>query len=614
MTNKKKIFCNILKKAKEKKFLNNIDFYCCTLLIPKTISEIKLVILYLSYSANCGHSCLPINLFQKKKIFKKKNIFKKLWSTILNKKNWFNVVLNSPFCSNGTIVTPLVIQENRIYLYRYWNAEKKIIKFILNHKKKIKKTKKNKKLFQMHCTKNIDKIQKIAIGVMILNHISFILGGPGTGKTTIITYLIIFFIKLKKKINIKLAAPTGKAAARITEVVYKILTFSELTKKEKKKIPKKGQTLHRLLGVQKDTNEIYSYQYTKKKLSNIDILIIDESSMIDLYMMENITNVISKKTKIIFLGDLNQLPPIEVGSIIKEICKKANNKFSAIFSKKLEEITQQKTKIDSCKYPSNINNTMIILKKKYRFNKKSGIGILSAALEKKKYIDFSLIIKKKYKNIFWEKINQNNNYFFMLKEILKIYQGYWKYIQKKHNPKKILEYFNKSRILCALLDGPFGVKIINQFIERNIKLKNIKKTKDHWYHGRPIMITANNPTLKLFNGEIGICLLNQNEKLKVFFLSYTDKIKKIDPFLIENFEIAWSTTIHKSQGSEFFYVILIFPNYISKILSKELIYTGITRAKYNIKIYADFNILKKIINWKKKRYSGIHLNIFKKKI
>nr|WP_041750175.1 AAA family ATPase [Buchnera aphidicola] len=300
MINQKKYFLKKLQKAQEQGKIHNIDFYCCTLLIPNAPSEIKLIILYLSYAIHWGHSCLPVKLFKKKFFLEKKDSFiKYLWSSIIHTKSWFQCILKSKFCSNGSIVTPLVFQKEKIYLYRYWNSERKIINFIIHHQEITdQKIKKYRILFKKYCTKNIDKVQKIAIGVMLLNNISFILGGPGTGKTSIITYLILLLIKsTKKNINIQLTAPTGKAASRITEVVYQKLSTKNLTVKEKRFLPKKGITLHRLFNIQKNTNEIHSYKYIKKKISNIDLLIIDEASMIDLYMMENISNIIQKKQK-----------------------------------------------------------------------------------------------------------------------------------------------------------------------------------------------------------------------------------------------------------------------------------------------------------------------------
>lgn len=202
MTDKKKFFLKMLKKAKKKGIIHCIDFYCCTELTKNMKIEIKLIILYLSYAIHWGHSCLPIKLFKKKFFFEKKNnIIDNLWKAIDHSSlHWFNHVKNSEFCGNGLKITPLVIQKKHIYLYRYWSSEKKIIDFIINHKKKKeRKIQEYKKLFKIYCKENIDKIQKIAIGVMILNNLSFILGGPGTGKTTIITYFILLLIKIKKK-------------------------------------------------------------------------------------------------------------------------------------------------------------------------------------------------------------------------------------------------------------------------------------------------------------------------------------------------------------------------------------------------------------------------------
>ncbi|VFP88589.1 RecBCD enzyme subunit RecD [Buchnera aphidicola (Cinara piceae)] len=598
--NKKKFF-KIIHDAKKKNIIYCIDFYFCFNKNSLHYSlETILVILFLSHSIHHGHSCLPITIFKNKKYFKKENkIFLNLLKLISkNNKNWFHKVINSISCSNGTQKTPLVLERGYIYIYKYWYSENKITEFIYHQSLKINNTqlKKYKQLIHKYCPKRIDDHQKRTIQKALLNHIFFIIGGPGTGKTCILAYLILILINsTKKKINIQLSAPTGKAATKLTQSIFTILNQKNINKHNKLSFPKIGVTLHHLFQINKETNQCN--KQNKEKNKKIDVLIIDESSMIDLNMMDIIVNNINKKTKIIFVGDIHQLPSIEVGSVLKELCTYKEKKFQ---NKK--NIYNQIIK----------KNYISVLKKKYRFNEKSGISILAKKIENNQYYNVSEIYKQKYSDVIWKKLKTKKNYINMLKNIKNYYTKYLKYVNKKYDPKKIIKKFNKYRILCTVNKGIFGTKKINKYLDKwfikKINKKNNYKIKESFYHGKPILIKKNNTSLQLMNGDIGICLYSDN-KIQVYFILPNNKLKIIDPRILFNYESAWSMTIHKSQGSEFSSIQIILPNYFSKILCKELFYTAITRAKKKVTIYGCVKVISNIIKNKKKRFSGLNKNL-----
>lgn len=600
----KKNFLKILKEIKKKKIIHCIDYYCCKEIISIIPIEIMLVIFFLSHAAYFGHSCLPISVLEKKKIKIHPKI-EILWNKILKNKNWLNKIKNIKFCSNGSKKTILVINQDFCYLYRYWKYEKKIIHFI---KTKIQPEDKNIDKYQeilKKYLKKLDLFQKIALGIILLNKISFIMGGPGTGKTRILSYIILIFLNIKKNAYIKLTAPTGKAALKLKNSVFQ--TFKNLkTNINKKYLPQQGITLHKLLNIEIETNKPKKYKNTKKK---IDLLIIDESSMIDLNMMYSIITNISKKTKIVFSGDINQLPPIGIGNIFKNMEVLAKNKYSILFSNKLNNILKCNIpkNYNSIKY--NISDAIIVLKKNYRFQKKSGIKILEKIIKKNKIKEIKDFFKKKSYNITLKTINNSKEYILFLKNLIKGYKKYWKYSKKNKNPKKLINFFLNEKILCAVNFGDFGVKKINKILDKKFYKKSNIYYLNEWYPGRPIMITKNNPKLKLFNGDIGICLLDLQKELKIFFISENNNIKKIEPKLITKYELAWCTSIHKSQGSEFSTVKLIFPKNYNKILNKELLYTGITRAKKKLEIYSDKKIIYYMMKNKSQRYSGIKKNL-----
>ncbi|VAX76721.1 RecBCD enzyme subunit RecD [Buchnera aphidicola (Cinara strobi)] len=598
--NKKKFF-NIIKQAKKKELIFCADFYLCINHNFKNISpEVSFIILMLSYYARNGHSCLPVNIFiNKNNYFIKKNIiFKKLFYLIKeNNDNWFQKVIESKLCSNGGIQTPLILEKKYLFLYKYWYAENKIIEFI--YQKRLQFNNKNLYKYQQavkkYCPDDIDFFQKKIIIKALLHNIFFIIGGPGTGKTTLLAYLILVLIKLKKKkINIQLCAPTGKAAIKLTQSVYQVLNKNNNKHNKYLSLPKNGITLHKFFNINYKKNQNYSEN--KKKYKKINLLIIDESSMISLTVMEKIATHIEKKTKIIFIGDINQLPSIDTGSILKELCI---DKYQAKLKNKLEKFKKK-------------NNNIAVLKKKYRFKKNSGINYLIQQLEKKKKIQIDDLLINKYPDVKWVALKKSENYNNILIKLKKYYNKYRKFVNKNSDPYKIMKNFNKYKILCSVIDGPIGTKKINKnldkwFIEKQkkeLKKNNHYKKNIKWYHGKPIIIKKNNIQLKLMNGDIGICLL-KNNKMKAFFLLPNEKIRCFNPKILLNYESAWSITIHKSQGSEFSSIQVIIPNYSKKILSKELFYTAVTRAKKKLVIYFNIKKLKNIINNETKRYSSI---------
>ncbi|WP_343126456.1 exodeoxyribonuclease V subunit alpha [Buchnera aphidicola] len=599
----KKNFLRILKKSKIKKIIQEIDFYCIKTLLPYFSIKKLLIILILNYESNKGNTCLSIKYFSKNHILKKKiQKLQYFWNIIKNIKLW-----------NNKKNLPYIIKKKYIYLSRYWKQEKKILKFFKN--KTINYTrilKKYSKIYKNFNFKNIDKKQKLAIGIILFHKISFLIGGPGTGKTTILAYILIILIKTTTHtLKIALTALTGKATTHLTNTIYKILHKQKFSSLENKKYLITANTLHKTLLIQK--NFIINKKYKKK--INFDLLIIDEASMLDTNIMEILCQRISLHTKIIFSGDINQLQPIETASILKEICYFAKNTYNPIFSQYISIFTKQKLKICKKISEKNIKNSIVILKKNYRFNTNNMVIKFTKILENKKKIFLKdLIFLKNTKNFILSDISTEFYYKKMLKSIKNLYQKHWKLIKKKNNNfplniKKILKNFQKNRVLCAIKDGYFGEKFLNNFLDNIFFQKNnlSQKKSKIWYHGKIILITKNNFKLKLFNGIIGICILYK-KKYKIFFQSSNNTIFSINPILIKNFQSAWVMTIHKSQGSEFKNVILIFPNKYYSIMNKELFYTALTRTKKKIKIYINNKIMLKIINNIKKKKSGLHKN------
>ncbi|CAL4322584.1 exodeoxyribonuclease V subunit alpha [Buchnera aphidicola] len=612
-----------IKKLIKKKKINFIDIY-----LYKKILKIKnynhlIAFLYLCISHKKGNICFSL------KNLKNKKIISKNLNTSQKFKNFIKSLIQENYISKNKY-TPLILKNNCLYFHKFYYAEKKIIKFFknkINYKKTNYKKinyKKIRKILKILFKNNKNIYQKIAVSLCIFKKITFILGGPGTGKTNIVAKIIIIIHKIYLIKKIVLCAPTGKASTKLFLSTKNNLKLLNLINFKNKKISLKSYTLHKLLKINPFNfyNNINTY---KKKKIKIDLLFIDESSMIDLTIMKNLIESISKNCKIIFLGDYNQLPAINFGTILKDICTKSNNTFTSNTKKILEKIINKKIK-NKKKSKNLINNNIIFLKKNYRFKKNYNIIKFSKIIKKYKKNNNKKIKKffnNKFKNIKFFNYKKNNFYSKMIEKLSKKYKKYWKLIKKKSHPIKIIKEFNKIKILCVLKKSMFGTKIINKNLEWymikkkyfKINKKNTyKMKKNFWYEGKPIIITKNNKFLKLNNGDIGITLMDKKDKkkLKVFFMNeLTKKLKKISIHLIFHFKTSWSITIHKSQGLEFNSIKIILPEKNYKILTKEVLYTAVTRSKKSIEIFSFKKIFIKSICKKIFRNSQIKKKFLK---
>lgn len=596
---------NILKEKKEIKLFDKLDIKIASILEKKN-NLLLLIFALLSAKTRNGHVCLDIKKINTNHYFKNKEIninpkIRKLFQ--IKYKDKINILKKSnAVCNSKKLKKPLVLSKNKLYFQKMWIDEKIVANFFKQNssckinKKKLKKI--LNEIFQFSKNKNW---QIIATIIAIINKITIISGGPGTGKTTIITYILYTLIKLnKKKIKIIIGAPTGKSAEKITQSLNKEIKKLKLNKK----IPQRAQTIHQILKFQPNQGNFF---HNKKNPLIVDILILDEASMIGLSMMAKIIESINNHTKVILLGDKNQLPSIEPGFIFNNLCYFSKFKYSSKTAKKIQDITGYKIKNNKSNIKNKIQDNICILKKNYRFKPKSEIGLLSHAINKCNINKIKKILNKKNKNISFNNICNLDEYKNLVYKISKKYKKYFNEIKKKKNKRKILDYFNKYRVLVATKKKYFGTTQINKKIEDILYhkkyIKKINKSCEN-YEGRPIIITENNYTLSIFNGETGIILKEKNN-FKAFFYKTNKSIKKIKVSCLPKHETAYSITVHKSQGSEFDHICLILPPIFDINIKKELIYTAITRAKKKITIYANLDIFIKTIMNKTQRCSGL---------
>ena len=531
---------------------------------------------------------------------------------------WLNTLNQSRVVGRPGEFRPLILDEkNRLYLYRYWDYENILSRTIKSRikediqgiDKSILKDSLNR-LFPNNGTNEFNWF-KVAGVIAAFKKLCVITGGPGTGKTFTTAKILALLLELsqKDKLNILLAAPTGKAAARIGESIKASKKALNCSDDIIDAIPSEAYTIHRMLKT--IPGSPYFYHNAENPLS-ADIVVVDEVSMVDLALMSKLLSAVKNDARIILIGDRDQLASVEAGFVMADICDRDNiHLFSEYFCRQFEKITQCKMEVPSNNLKKNpgLYDCMVVLKKSFRFTDDSGIGEFSRAVNNGKFDDTFSILQNNPDQIDWKKISSPNDLSIALpKEVI---NGYSDYLNCS-DPLRALELFNRFRILCAVKFGVLGVIEINRLAEeilnRNdlIELENISTYP--WYRGRPVLITRNDYSLELFNGDIGITMTEQNSESKnlyVYFSAASGRLRRFLPHRLPEHETAYAMTVHKSQGSEFENVLLVLPNQDYPVLTRELLYTGITRAKNHISIWGGEEIIKATILRKIFRNSGL---------
>lgn len=560
---------------------------------------------------------------------------------------------------NQKAATPFVFVHNRLYLRRYWHAENLVADEILKRSLPVDLPKESaalldalfkpdvgfvkKQLVGLDHEQKIEKCidlfdvikadavdinallnaietnapdeqvlniipnsvrlnwQKVAAAAALSYRFSVISGGPGTGKTTTVAKLLAALVSTHTSghLEIKLVAPTGKAANRLTESISKAVAGLPVDKSIQEKIPTLASTIHRLLGV--IPNRV-DFRYNKKNRLHLDILVIDEASMVDLALMARLLTALPDNARVILLGDRDQLASVEAGAVLGDICAHIDQGYSHARASALSALTG--FELNGAAGVSAVSDGVCLLCKSYRFHAKSGVGQLAGAINSGEKKRLKAVWQKGFSDIFWHTLSEET-YAKAINQAVDGYKGYLTAIKDGQEGRAILAAFSQIRVLCALTEGNYGVSGLNHQIELALTSKKlITKGEALFYPGRPVMVTQNDHALGLYNGDIGI-VLDTDEGLRVVFELSDGSIKPFLPSRLPEHQTAFAMTVHKSQGSEFDHTILVFPPSVSPVMNRELVYTGVTRAKNLLDVYASEYSFIAAIEQKTERFSGL---------
>ena len=504
---------------------------------------------------------------------------------------------------------PLTLFAGRLYLSRYFRFEQQVACWLQQASLPIATSadipELAQQLRQLFTPQSEIDWQAVAVATACDGRFTLISGGPGTGKTTTVTKLLALLVaQSEQPLLIRLAAPTGKAAARLTESIAKAKTdlAGQVNASWLAGIPTQASTLHRLLGVIPSLPE---FRHNGQNPLPLDVLVVDEASMIDLPMMARLLAALPPQARLILLGDKDQLASVEAGAVLGDICQFVAQGVSSQQAQQLQQRTgyELQNYVQPAGHP--LRDRLCLLRKSYRFAADSGIGKLAEAVNNGDVKAAHAVWAQDYRDIRLHSDEQRLE--MAISVAAKGYHAYLALLAEpitSENAIDLLKAFNQIRLLCALHDGPWGINGMNQAIGQRLQAQGKLQMSGEWFAGRPVMIIENDYGLGLYNGDIGIAA-SDGERLRVWFVLPDGKAHGFLPSRLPAHDTAWAMTVHKSQGSEFTHTLLLLPPEVNPLLTRELLYTGITRAREQLDLFATPEVLALMVRKQTERYSGL---------
>ncbi|MBS0449824.1 MAG: exodeoxyribonuclease V subunit alpha [Proteobacteria bacterium] len=557
---------------------------------------------------------------------------------------------------HGPGATPLVRVAHRLYLRRYWQYEQSVRSEVARRVSTPTSAARPEVQSAMAATLDVlfpprtdgdggTDWQKVACALAARQAFSIVTGGPGTGKTTTVVRLLALLQQLALSssassgdadaapLRIGLAAPTGKAAARLGESIdgaVASLPFDRLGGGDalRAAIPTTVSTVHRLLGSRPDTRH---FRHDARNPLPLDVLVLDEASMLDLEMMSCVLAALRPQARLILLGDKDQLASVEAGAVLGDLCQRADaGHYDDQTVQWLQAVTGQSVdawlRDDAGRA---LDQAVVKLRRSYRFGADSGIGLLAEAVNAGDEDKLKRLLAGGHADLSTtlQKPGQANLDDAALRRLVvdgapdafagggqgrmengravpkPVGYGHYLRLMRAREPeadaaqdafdawaREVLHALGQFQLLCALRGGPQGVEGLNPRIAALLREQGlIEQEQGGWYAGRPVLVTRNDYALGLMNGDVGVALsvplgtpVEQRRRLRVAFPASGQPggIRWVLPSRLRSVDTVFAMTVHKSQGSEFSHAALLLPQQMSPVLTRELVYTGITRARH----------------------------------
>jgi exodeoxyribonuclease V alpha subunit len=461
---------------------------------------------------------------------------------------------------------PLVADGPYLYLYRQWQQERQIAhQLALLIRQSLAAVQ-----IVLDPMDTANSRQQDAIALAARQAFSLITGGPGTGKTFTLVRIVQALQAAQPDLRIALAAPTGKAAQRMEEVLTKAFDQAGISQDR----IQTAQTVHRLLGLGNGQRP----RYHREQPLPFDLIVIDEGSMLDLALASLLIDAIAVGTRLIILGDSDQLAAVDAGAVLADLA-----------------------------HADDLADYRIHLIESKRFGPDSGIGQLADVIRQGRSAALAGVLQGNDQVSLHQPTLQQPEH--MYDALWAGYADYVEALRSQASPIDLLAVFDRYRVLCAQRHRRMGTVLVNKALGERLQ-RDLGERQGQglalsdWYQGRPVLMTRNDYSLQLSNGDVGLCLADETGRWQVHFahLNAPIAVSRLPP---EQLDTAFALTIHKSQGSEFDEVALLLDPEAGTLLSRELVYTAVTRAKARVQIWSELALLQKTIARRAMRHSGL---------
>jgi exodeoxyribonuclease V alpha subunit len=523
----------------------------------------------------------------------------------------------SSLVGDGSTHTPLVFDGGaRVYLSRYFGYQQRLANALARRAARVDAIDPAavgpvlERLFGRGALKP-DPHQREAAAVAVMRGLTVLSGGPGTGKTTTVVRMLALMqaealARGAPPLRISLLSPTGKAAARMVETIGAHVDALDCDDAIKAAIPRTASTIHRLLGYQPGAPTRFLHHAGLQVAA--DVVLVDEASMVDLALLAKLVDAVPEAARIVLVGDKDQLASVEAGAILGDICNAGDlpgRARSPWFATRLAALGGDTIATDE-RAPA-IADCVVDLTTNYRFGESdSGIGGLAAAIKAGRRDDVLARLHaargRERGELRMLSIGEPESLPQLLRPTL--LEGYRDYLRER-DPEHRLAGLGAFRLLSPHRRGLFGVERLNLLVERVLAEAGLVAPDGAWYDGRPVMVTANDYQLQLFNGDVGVICADDGGRLRAWFGTPGTALRSFAPSRLPASESVYAMTVHKSQGSEFDRVALLVPPQLSPILTRELLYTGLTRARREALLFGSPEVVAEAIERRIERASGL---------
>ena len=517
----------------------------------------------------------------------------------------------------GTAETPgsmpmIVDGGDRLYLHRYFDYERRLARRLMQARgaatrpADVSLLRERLQAFIGSETSGAADWQQLAAALALRGRLTIVSGGPGTGKTTTVVNLLACLLELDPDCRIALAAPTGKAAARLSEAVRQ--RAAHLPDSLRRRLPTESYTVHRLLGV---TPAPGGFVHHAGHPLAIDALVVDEASMLALALATRLLEAVPPTARIVWLGDKDQLSAVEAGAVFSALS--VDPSLSPGCVDDLAALTgtpASAIRPPAAVAPSALVDSVVWFTRNFRFARDSGIGRLAALVNEGQATP----------GLDWLRDGSDSAVQWIddgaagpsAPTMQRMVDGYAPYAEalRRADPDlgAIAAAYGRFRVLCALREGPRGVVALNAELTRRLRPDPDPGAGDEasaWFPGRPVTVLRNDPVLRLYNGDIGITLADAGGTPWVHFATPDGGWRAMAPARLPPHETAFAMTVHKAQGSEFDAVLVLLPQQRSRVLTRELLYTAVTRARSGVTLCGGAAVIAAAIATPTRRNSGL---------